>query len=357
VFEKVLGRGAYKTVYLVSRKDPSDGNLVYYALAVEKLRNKAGVKDGLRGIRIAEQLQRLEEEGHDYFESIEGWWFQSSGLPELVPNASVFPHLEDRTRKIPSRNFLGTKWLVALKPVYDMDLRAFVQHSPKRYTVGETSRKPDTVAGIPLTEASAVQLVLECCHAGRLMHAAGLVHRDIKPKNIMLLRGHPVIIDFGFSEFVDTDSTTNRLCIVQPGKVKGDLGYVLARDAAVFQGCAEGDVYAMGKTMYEVLFGPTRREKGSSHSSSSSSTSSSSSSSPSLNEANARVQNAKFRALLESENAGKRSRFVMSGDVRIELLDVVRGMCREEQPLSFAEAEALIHTSTQAAAGMLTKNG
>jgi serine/threonine protein kinase len=190
------------------------------------------------------------------------------------------------------------------------------------------------------------------------MHAAGMVHRDIKPKNIMLLRGHLLIIDFGFAEFVDTDNSNDRLCIVQPGKVKGDLGYVLARDAAVFQGCAEGDVYAMGKTLYEVLFGPARRERGPSHSSSSSSSSSSStsssSSSPSLNEANAAVQNAKFRALLESENAGKRSRFVMSGDVRNELLDVVRGMCREEQPLSFADAEALIHTQ---AAGMFTKNG
>jgi hypothetical protein len=41
---------------------------------------------------------------------------------------------------------------------------------------------PDTVAGIPSTKALTVQLVLECCHAGWLMRAAGLVHRDIRPK-------------------------------------------------------------------------------------------------------------------------------------------------------------------------------
>jgi Protein kinase domain len=295
---RILGKGAYKTVYLVvvddtSSQEQHQQQRYYFALAVEPVRTKTQVKESLRGIQIAAQLeQRLvtslqESAGIDndayYFERIVDWWFQpfppviitsSSGDDGDDPNDTLeleIPQREqDRSKKPPSR-FLGTQWLVAMKPVYDMDLKSFIQHSPLLYPVGggessssssQAANPAADVSSLPLlttTETAALNLLRDVCHAGKLMHAEGLVHLDIKPKNIMLRSRdssssshhhdqqemtQPVLIDFGFSRFVkqrEQDGSSNDvdhdLCFVEPGRVRGEVGYVLAQDVALYQAC------------------------------------------------------------------------------------------------------------------------
>lgn len=346
VFEKILGQGSYKTVYLVSSTTfrGEDNKKMRFALAAERLKGKSNVKDAIRGVRVVEELQqrlqRLQGDFEDdttrqYFEHVEGWWFQESSLPDFEEYGAVFPRLqyEERTKKPPSR-FLGSKWLLALKPVYDMDLKRFAQASPMLYPVSgalSAERKSDVVAGTPLTEESALQLVSNVCRAGGLMHSTGLVHRDIKPKNIMLKNGRPVIIDFGFAHFVDTPEKDGRFCIVQEGRVKGEARYVLAPDVAMSRGCQEGDMYAMGKTLYEVLFGIAPEP--------------SPSGKLAITKAEASEQNAMFRAMLNDRKvAGSKSRFQMSTDARDILLKVIRSLCREDEPITFAEAEEILRT-------------
>ena len=330
VYERVLGKGSYKSVYFVSG---GNGNTCY-ALAVEPLRGKSDVKEALRGIRIAEHLEsEMEGEEKNYFERIEGWWFQSFSLPEFIEHIAVIPSLKDmerRTRKPPGR-FLGTEWLVALKPIYDMDLRTFARKHPILYDVGDevgSHLEEPITTELPLTEKFALNLALELCRAGRLMHSTGLVHRDIKPKNIMLSKGHPVIIDFGFARFGNQDNTEGRLCIVEQGRVKGEVQYVLAPDVAMYRGCQDGDLYAMGKTLYETLFGAAKESEGSGK--------------QKITESEAQLQNARFRSIIEKNEVVTKSRFRMTGETRDLLVDVVRGMCREDMPVSFEESEKLL---------------
>jgi serine/threonine protein kinase len=335
VFERILGKGTYKTVYLVSGHDAT-GNDVKYAMAVERLRVKSDVKDAFRGIRVAEKLQTLLEHNKDkdLFERIEGWWVQSNSLPDFSVGASIYPlpeRLEGRTRKEPGK-FMGTKWLVSLKPVYDMDLKSFAQKAPCLYPIGDwiasTKENSEAIGGMPLTDNNAMDLMLEVCRAGKLMHENGLVHHDVKPKNIMISQGHPVIIDFGFAQFVDLNKKDKRICAFHPGQIRGEVRYVLAEDVLKYRGCQDGDTYAMGKTMYEVIFGTAQGYE--------------SSGKQPISESTAKEQNDIFRAILSGNGAGRSSRFRLSSDTRDNLLAVIVGLCRQSNPLSFAEAESFI---------------
>jgi serine/threonine protein kinase len=320
VYKEMLGAGSFKTVYMVEGKLGKK-----YALSVQKLRGKDDVRDALQGIQISDYLQeemKKTGENGNLFEKILAWWIQPTALSDFGSDKSVFPNtlsLTQRTHKVPKK-FLGSKWLVALKPLYDIDLKHFSQKFPQRYPVG-TQFVPNAPRGYALT------IALHLCHAGRLMHKAGVVHRDIKPKNIMLSNGIPVIIDFGFSRVVNNIGKDGRICVSEPGRVRGEASYVLATDVKESKGCQEGDCYAMGKSLYEFIFGQALNG---------------SSSKVSITVEEAEHRNSMFLSLLEDHHSVQSSRFMLSEGERLLLLEVIRGLCKKTSPLSFREAEMIL---------------
>ena len=152
--------------------------------------------------------------------------------------------------------------------------------------------------------------------------------------------GHVLLIDFGFA--VTLSSNNNGECYEQPGIIKGDLPYVLAQDVAHYRACRAGDAYALGKTLYEVLF---------SESTAAAAMVDAAGTQPGqgITVQRAEQSNRAFRSLLFSENdyVPSTSRFAMQSSTRDILLEVIRSLCRLDHPLSLAEAETWLRQQYQ----------
>jgi predicted Ser/Thr protein kinase len=90
-------------------------------------------------------------------------------------------------------------------------------------------------------------------------HAEGVVHRDVKPANLMLDgRGGLTVVDFGIARAAD-----HTLGMTAPGTVLGTAGYLAPEQAQGLETTAASDRYALGVVAYELLTGGRPFERGS----------------------------------------------------------------------------------------------
>jgi serine/threonine protein kinase len=104
----------------------------------------------------------------------------------------------------------------------------------------------------PLDPAEVVDLALQICGGLEHAHAAGLVHRDIKPQNLLLRPDGTVkIADFGIARAAETTKLT------QAGSVVGTAAYLAPEQALGEEVTAAADIYSLGCALYELLTGRT----------------------------------------------------------------------------------------------------
>jgi eukaryotic-like serine/threonine-protein kinase len=121
------------------------------------------------------------------------------------------------------------------------------------YVEGETLAELLTRRG-RLPPAEVASLGVQICAALAAAHAAGLVHRDVKPQNLILGRdGSLRLGDFGIA--VGHEGT--QLTLV--GTVLGTAGYLAPEQARGEQVTAAADIYAVGAVLYELLTGEPAR--------------------------------------------------------------------------------------------------
>ncbi len=110
----------------------------------------------------------------------------------------------------------------------------------------------------PLRATEVASLGVQMCAGLAAAHAAGLVHRDVKPQNLLL--GTDGILKLGdFGVAVGEEGT--RLTLA--GTVLGTAGYLAPEQARGEQVTAAADVYAVGAVLYELLAGEPARTAGS----------------------------------------------------------------------------------------------
>lgn len=101
----------------------------------------------------------------------------------------------------------------------------------------------DLGKGMPLEEC--LNLALKLARALGYLHAHGLVHRDVKPSNIVIIEGQPRLADIGL---LSTESTSN--------SIVGTYGYIPVEGP----GKKPADVFALGKVIYEMATGKDRHD-------------------------------------------------------------------------------------------------
>ena len=128
----------------------------------------------------------------------------------------------------------------------------FIDGETLRHDLIGTRRSLDEALDIAVQVASALSAA----------HAAGIVHRDVKPENIMLRRdGIVKVLDFGLAKLtfqagaVDTEGTDKSTANTNPGIVMGTVHYMSPEQARGQEVDARTDIWSLGVVLYEMVTG------------------------------------------------------------------------------------------------------
>jgi serine/threonine-protein kinase len=196
--ERELGQGGMATVYLA--QDLRHERLVALKVLRPELAASLGAERFLREIKLAAQLQH----------------------PHILP-------LHD------SGESAGFLWYVM------------------PYVEGESLRARVAREGeLPVHDA--LKILIEATDALAYAHGRGIVHRDIKPDNVMLSGRHALVTDFGVAKAVS--EATGRQQLTTAGVALGTPAYMAPEQATADPGIDHrADIYALGVLGYELIAG------------------------------------------------------------------------------------------------------
>jgi serine/threonine protein kinase len=158
-----------------------------------------------------------------------------------------------------SRDVHFERFVAEFKLLYDIDDRAVAEIYDFRVTsqycyiameyfaLGHLGTQLDA----PLAPHEALHYAREIAHGLSIIHTAGVVHRDLKPGNIMLREDDSVaLIDFGISQ---SAQVTNALA--EPGEIAGTPYYISPEQASGSATDERTDLYALGVILHQMLTG------------------------------------------------------------------------------------------------------
>jgi len=137
-------------------------------------------------------------------------------------------------------------------PLYDSGEAQGLLYYVMPFVIGESLS--DLIAREKqLSIHDAVQIAREVAEALAYAHSYGLIHRDIKPDNVMMSNGHAVVADFGIARAM-SEAGADKL--TQTGMAVGTPAYMSPEQAAGETGVdGRADVYSLGCMFYEMLVG------------------------------------------------------------------------------------------------------
>lgn len=147
-------------------------------------------------------------------------------------------------------------------PIYEAGTADDVLFMAMRYVEGRDLK--ERLQGGPLEPADAIGILAQVASALDAAYARGLVHRDVKPSNVLLDTGarpdgsdHVYLADFGLTRRVSDEARAG-----EDGRLLGTIDYVAPEQIAGEESDGRADLYSLGCVLYECLVGqpPFRRD-------------------------------------------------------------------------------------------------
>ena len=163
-----------------------------------------------------------------------------------------FSHLLGRSRFLREIEIASTLVHPGIVPLFDSGLTDDVAYYVMPYVAGESLRdRLDREKQLPVEDA--LRIVREVGDALAYAHGHGIVHRDIKPGNILLGAGHAMLADFGIARAI---TEAGGEVITSSGLAVGTPPYMSPEQANARDPVdARSDVYGLACVVYEMLAG------------------------------------------------------------------------------------------------------
>jgi len=140
--------------------------------------------------------------------------------------------------------------------IHDIASERGVDFMVMEYVAGKALDRLIPRKGLRLNEA--LKYAVEMADALAAAHAAGIVHRDVKPSNFMLTeKGHVKVLDFGLAKLTEPVGPEEETVTARTaeGTVLGTVAYMSPEQAEGKPVDARSDIFSFGSTVYHMLTG------------------------------------------------------------------------------------------------------
>ena len=163
--------------------------------------------------------------------------------PELAQNLGIIERFKQElllAQQVTHRNVIR---------IYDLGEADGLKFITMEFVDGEDLRTLLSQKG-KLTPAEAVDVIQQVCRGLDAAHIVGVIHRDLKPQNVMCEKsGRVLVMDFGLARSVASDGLTNT------GALVGTMDYMSPEQALAQSLDQRSDLYTLGLIFYELLTG------------------------------------------------------------------------------------------------------
>jgi serine/threonine protein kinase/tetratricopeptide (TPR) repeat protein len=222
-----------------------------FTTTVTKSSSKEQTLDFVPGEFFGERYQIIEEIGRGgmgrVYKAIDKELNRIVVLKMIRPERSSDPGMVERFKK--EINLASQITHENVCRIYDLGEIDEIKYISMQFIDGE-NLKDFIQTSKRLSIESTIDISKQVCQALIAAHKKGVIHRDLKPKNIMLdKKGTAFVMDFGIAKSIDSEDT------IRPGAIVGTPYYMSPEQAIGEQTDHRADIYSLGAIMYEMLTG------------------------------------------------------------------------------------------------------